>query len=443
MKTKILAGILFLFVFWIMPRTCCPAMPATEKTVLANGLTLIVFHDSTIPAVTLELLVNAGSWRDPHDKKGLANLTAKSLLLGSRNLSFDQVNARLDFLGAKLSAECTKDFARVGMQVLKKDLDSGLDLFTEVLIHPAFPAADVGREQDHIAGMLRALEDNPGDLANRAFERALFLNSPYASDVEGSESSLAGIAPADLLTFYGSFYRPNNSILVVGGDITPEEVKERIVPGLLRWQSAKVPETPFVPEFAREKTVFGIDKPTSQASVVIGNPGLERADKDHYVFLVLDQILGSGNLSSRLMVEIREKKGLAYAVQSVVLSRKQAGSFRIFLQTKNSTAKEAAELAVKEMERLGREPVSEDELQRAKRFLIGNFPLKYGGTQQDYAQFVAQIEFFGLGDDYPERYASLIDAVTPQDILHVAGTYLQPDRHVFVIVGNLKEARMQ
>lgn len=443
MNIRIFIGIMSLLVISFLPLARSLAMPPMERMALPNGPALVVFQDHSIPVVTFELLISAGSWRDPQDKKGLANLTVKSILLGTKNLSFDRINERLDFLGANLEAECKKDFATVGMQMLKKDLDDGLGLFLELVTSPSFPASDVAREKDNILGKLQAKEDDPLEVANRAFEKALFLSSPYAWNVEGDQETLAGITPDDLAKFYGSFFRPNNSILVIGGDITPEEVKARIVPKLQQWQAAEIPEMQFLREFASGMTTVKIDRPISQASVVIGNPGMYRADRDYYAFTVLNQILGSGNLSSRLMEEIRIKKGLAYAVESLVLARKHAGSFRILLQTKNESAREAIALAVAEMERLQREPVSEVELKRAKDFLIGNFPLKFSSRQEDYAKFLAQVEFYGLGADYPDKYASLINAVTAQDILRVAKQYLKPEGYVMVVVADLKKAGLQ
>ena len=174
---------------------------------------------------------------------------------------------------------------------------------------------------------------------------------------------------------------------------------------------------------------------------MIGCPAMDRASEDYYPFQVMNQILGSGDLSSRLMAEIRIKKGLAYAVESILAARKYAGSFRIVIQTRNESAKESTALARKELERLQSEPVSEGELQAAKKFLIGNFPLKYS-LQQDFAKFLAQIEFYGLGSDYPDRYASLINAVTQEDILRVAKKYLKPE-NVIVIVADLKKAQVK
>ncbi|MFZ2446223.1 MAG: pitrilysin family protein [Syntrophobacteraceae bacterium] len=440
---KICVGALVFLVLCVLTPSSCPALPRVERTVLANKLTVLVFEDHSIPAVTLELLVSAGSWRDPGTANGLANLTARSLLIGTRNLTFEQINERLDFIGATLDADCGKDSARFGMQMLKKDLDSGFGLFVDILTAPAFHKEDVEREKDNIVGKLRTEEDDPVEVASRAFEKALFLNSPYGPQSEGTEESLAGISLDALTRFYSDFYRPNNSILVVGGDITPAEVQERLVPKLLQWGAAEIPEMRYTEGFAEGPATVRIDRPVTQATIIIGSPAIDRADKDYYAFAVMNHILGSGDLSSRLMAQIRVKSGLAYSVQSYLLARKHAGALGILIQTKDATAKEAIALAVAELERLQREPVSEAELEGAKKFLIGNFPLRYSSTQQDFAKFLARSEFYGLGTDYPEKYPSLIQAVTAQDILGVAKKYLKPHNHVLTIVADLGKAQVK
>ena len=428
--------------FFGQPRPC-GALPPVERTVLQNGLTVLTFQDPSIPAVTLELLVEAGSWRDPKDQKGLANLTAKSVLLGTGSFSFEQINNRLDFLGASLDATCTKDFATYSMQMLKKDLDSGVGLFMDLVTNASFPESEVAKEKDNIIGKIRSIEEEPLEVALRAFDRALYLKSPYAGAIEGTEQSLAGIGADSMRAFYSAFYRPNNAVLVIGGDISAEEVKRRIVPRLLQWPSAEIPAMPFVVEFAKGPQAVKIDKPVSQACIVVGGPCVKRSDKDYYALSVMNNILGSGSLTSRLMVEIRIKMGLAYAVESLVLARKYAGAFQILIQTKNPSAKEAVSLAQKEMTRLRQEPVSEAELEGAKKFLIGNFPLRYSSTQQDYAKFLAQVEFYNLGSDYPEKYPSLIQAVTAQDILRVAREYLKPESSIMTVVADLEKAQMK
>ncbi|MEM5787605.1 MAG: pitrilysin family protein, partial [Syntrophobacteraceae bacterium] len=420
MMTKTRSILLFLLLsLLVLPLSECPAMPKVDRIVLENNLTLLVFEDHSIPAVTIHLLVKAGSWRDPGGAEGVANLTARSTLLGTRNLSFSRINDRLDYLGANLNAECGKDSSTIGMQVLKKELDSGFDLLLEVITGASFPEAEVAREKENVLGRIRSQEDQPIQIANKAFEKALFLNSPYARDLEGTVESLAGVGPEALAKFYDSFYRPNNAIMVIGGDITSDEVKSRLVPKLLGWKPAKIPELAYVSAFAQGTVTVMIDKPFSQATVVIGSPAFERSHKDYYALAVMNHILGSGGLNSRLMTEVRIKAGLAYAVESVLLARKHSGSFRILLQTQNSSAGEAIALVARELERMQQEPVSEAELELAKKFLIGNFPLRFSDTQGDYAKFLAQVEFYGLGTDYPEQYPSIINAITARDILRV------------------------
>jgi len=425
----------------LLTGACCLAMPKAETIELPNHLKVLVFEEHSIPAVSMELLVPAGSWLDPSDKKGLANLTAKSVLLGTRSFSFDEVNNRLDYIGAGLDADCSRDFVTIGMQVLKKNLELAVRLFADVVVHPTFPTADVDGQKDDTIGFLREKEDDPVEVANLAFDRALFLDTPYAGPVDGTEKSVAAMTTEELSKFYGSFYHPNNSVLVIGGDITPEEVKNLIVPKLSEWEASEVSEPVFRSEFAEGAVNVAIDKPVSQATIIIGCPAMDRASGDYYPFQVMNQILGSGDLSSRLMAEIRIKKGLAYGVESYVAARKFAGSFRVVIQTKNESSKESIALARKELERLRNEPVSEAELEAAKKFMIGNFPLKYA-SQMEYAKFLAQIEFYGLGSDYPDKYASLINAVSPDDILRVAKKYLQPE-NVMVIVADLKKAGME
>ena len=419
----------------------CLAMPKAERVELSNHLKLLVFEEHSVPIVTLELLVSAGSLRDPQDMRGLANLTANSILLGTRHFSFDEINNRLDFIGATLDADCSRDFAMIGMQVLKKDLDTGVGLFTDIVVNPTFPSADVDGQKDDIIGSLRTKEDDPLEVAMRAFDKALFLDNPYAGPVEGTEKSVAAIGPEDLSKFYASFYRPNNSVLVDRRGHNPSGSKDPDSSRIDWVGGGRGARTVFPKGIRRRSCKVLIDKPVSQATIIIGCPAMERASEDYYPFQVMNQILGSGDLSSRLMTEIRIKKGLAYGVESLLAARKYEGSFRVIIQTKDESAKESIALVQKELERLQIEPVSEAELQSAKKFLIGNFPLKYS-AQQDFAKFLAQIEFYGLGSDYPERYATLINAVTAEDILRVAKKYLKPE-NVLVIVADLKKAQIK
>ncbi len=180
----------------------------------------------------------------------------------------------------------------------------------------------------------------------------------------------------------------------------------------------------------------------TQSNIVIGNSGLSRENPDYYAALVMNYILGGGGLTSRLMDDIRIKKGLVYSVGSVFEGRKYPGPFQVYLQTKNPSTKDAIKGVMEDLERMRSGPVSEKELENAKKYLVGSFPQRFS-TQGRIASFFAQVEYFGLGLDYAGRYPSIINAITREDVQRVAKEYIRPDMAVTVIVADLKEAGLE
>ena len=185
-----------------------------------------------------------------------------------------------------------------------------------------------------------------------------------------------------------------------------------------------------------------IDRGITQANIILGHAGVSRDNPDYYALTVMNYILGGGGFSSRLVRKIRNKRGLAYSVASFFDPGKYPGSFQIVLQTKNSSAREAISLSLQEMERIRKELVSEKELEGAKKYLIGSFPMRLD-TQGKLANFLTQVEYYGLGPDYPEKYPSLIRSITREEVLRVAKKYLHPKNTILVVVANLKEAGME
>jgi zinc protease len=391
--------------------------------------------------VTIRLLTEAGSRRDPSGREGLAHLTARSLLLGTSKRKAVTVNEELDFMGASLFAGADRDYTGLSLRVLKKDLDKGFDLFMDVLTQPTFPEEEIRREMEKTLAAIHASEDQPDDVAERAFRKALFAAGPYGHPVEGTKESVQGMTRDDLIGFHRTFYRPNDSIVVVVGDVRPEEIKARLLPALTAWPKVDVPEMPSQSPLEKGPKQVKIDRPITQANILLGHGGVARGNPDYYTLTVMNYILGGGGLTSRLMEEIRNKRGLAYSVGSYFDPGKDPGSFQIYLQTKNGSAREAISLSLKEMEQIRKELISEQELEGAKKYLIGSFPMRFD-TQAKLSQFLSQMEFYGLGLDYPEKYPSLIRSITREEILRVARTYLHPDRTILVVVANLKEAGM-
>jgi len=441
-KLKYLIIFVFLMLCLGLPNGNLQAMPPVQRTVLPNQLVLLVCEEHSLPFVTFQLVIDSGSRKDPSGEEGLGHLTARGLLLGTSKRTVNAINEELDFMGASLNSSSSRDYAALSLRVLKKDLDKGFDLFMEVLTQPTFPEEEIQREVEKTLASIRSAEDQPEVVAEKEFQKTLFLKSPYAHPVEGTKESVSRLTREAVLRFYRTYYHPNNSILTIVGDLTTNEVKTKLLPHLEKWQMAKIPEVPFIPTFAKEQKTVKINRTITQANIILGHSGVSRENPDFYALTVMNYILGGGGFASRLVEQIRNKRGLAYSVGSFFDPGKYPGSFQIVLQTKNSSAREAISLSLQQIELIQKEPVSEKELEGAKKYLIGSFPMRFD-TQGKLANFLTQVEYYGLGLGYPEKYPSLINSVTREEVLRVARKYLQPENHILVIVANLKEAGME
>jgi len=414
------------------------AMPPVKKTVLSNGLILLHSEDHSLPFVTLQLLVDGGSDRDLSGKEGLSYLTAKGILLGTSGHSASALSEELDFLGASLDSFAGRDYTILSLRVLAANLDKGLALFMETLAKPTFPVKELKREEDKTLALIQSHKEQPGKVAEEAFLKTLFLSGPYRHQTMGTEDSVSRLTRDDVLAFYETYYRPNNCVLAVVGDITAEELKSKLIPLVETLPVGDIPKIPVETVFSSRRDTVRIDRKITQANIVVGNPGITRDNPDFYASTVMNYILGGGGFASRLLEEVRNKRGLAYSVASFFDTGKYPGSFQVVLQTKNLSAREAICLVLQQMKQIRGELVSDEELEEAKKYLVGSFPLRID-TQSKLANVLLQDEFYGLGLDYPDRYPLLIRSVTRDDILRVAKTYLHPETCVLIIVGDLKE----
>jgi len=422
---------------------CLLAPPATanmvpQRSVLGNGMILLTSEQKALPMVSIELLIDAGSRHDMPKQEGLANLTARLLTYGTQRRTALQISDTLDFIGAGLSAGCGEDLATVSMTVLKKDLATGLELLAEVLTLSTFPQEEIDRQKQSIVASIKAREENPGDIAQRRFAAALYPQSPYGRPVEGSEASVKGLEQQSLRTFYDRYYRPNRTILSVVGDISHQEIARALNEAFRSWPKGEPATAPVAPSKIGTAETLRVNKELTQANIILGHEGVGRENPDYYAIQVMNYILGGGGFSSRTLDSIRNERGLAYSVYSYFSAEKGHGTFELVMQTKNETALEAIRIAKAEIRRMREELVTEEELSDAKDYLIGSFPLRFD-TNRKVANFLAQVEYFQLGLDYPERYADFIKKVTREDVQHVAQKYLKPDTLITVIVANQKK----
>ena len=413
-----------------------PAVAAMvpKRAVLNNGLILLSSQQPALPMISIELLIDAGSRHEPDEQAGLANLTARLLTQGTQKRTATQISEALDFMGASLSTSASEDVASVSMTLLKKDLASGLELLADILSRANFPPPEIDRQKQAVIASIRARQEDPGAVAATAFAAALFPKSPYGRHVEGTEASVKALSQKSVREFFSNYYRPNRAIVAVVGDVAEPEIARALNDALRGWSKGAPATKPVAPVEIGKPQTIRIPKDLTQANIVLGHNGLTRGNPDYYAVQVMNYILGGGGFSSRAMDSIRNERGLAYSVYSYFAAEKSHGSFQFVMQTKNDTAAEAIRLGTEEMRRMREQPVSEQELSDAKDYLIGSFPLRFD-TNRKVASFLAQVEYYELGLDYPERYAELIRRVSRDDITRVAKQYLRPEQLITVIVG--------
>jgi zinc protease len=424
--------------------TAAFAAPASaleiKRSMLANGAVLLVSEQHQLPMVTMTIAFDAGARRDPPGKAGLASLSASSLTLGTKNLSATQFNQKVDFMGSSVSIGAGADYAQASFTSLKKYQDATLSLLAAALTEPALSDAEITRKRDERVAAIKAQEEQPDYVAGVAFQKALYGNTPYGHPSAGTAESVAKLTPQDVRDFYHAHYKIGSAVIAVVGDVKADEVKAKLEKAFDALKGTVPPQAvPPAPTVAPGIHPTLVDRSVVQATIIMGSGGVARSNPDYYRLQVMNYILGGGGFASRLMKIVRSKKGLAYGISSGFDAGKFAGSFAVNTQTKNKSTNEALQLIVEQLRDIQEHPVSDAELTSAKKYLIGSFPLKLD-RQSSIASFILQIQLYGLGLDYVDRYPKLIQAVTKDDILRVARKYLHPDALILVAVANQAQA---
>jgi zinc protease len=417
-----------------------------KRLFLPKGLKVLLVERHDLPIVAVNLLIKAGSKEEPSDRAGLASLTAQMLSHGTPSMNAEEISEEFEFVGASFSAETEYDYTLLSLYTLKKDIKNTFNLFIDMVKSPTFPIEEFNKKKAILISSLQKRNEEPGYVAIKTLRKELFKDHPYGRLVDGTPETIEKITMDDLKDFHNRFYRPERSILVVVGDINEKELKA-LLKGLEDW-TQKFSATEKTPPFTHSPKNFSncyfrhllqpiiIDRELTQANILFGLPGISRKDPDYYTASVLNYILGGGGFSSRLVQKIRDEMGLAYDISSYFTVNEEPGLFVIELQTKNEQAKTAIEVIKKEIERLLRDGVTDEELEDAKAYLTGSL-LRRLDTTKKIADFLTLAEFFELGDDYIKKYPELIRSVTKDDIIKTARRLLKAEG-LIVIVGKKK-----
>jgi len=411
-----------------------------KRMKLSSGATLLVSEQHQLPMVTIAIAFDAGLRRDPVGKEGLAELTANSLAQGTKDRTVEQFNEKIDFMGSSISVEDGRDLAEAGLTSLTRYLDDTLGLLAAMLQNPGLRDADIIRKRDEQVAGIKASEEQPGYVTNVRFTKLLYGDTPYGHPGAGSAESVGKLTPDDVRNFYHQYYKLGNAIISVAGDVKADQIRaaiEKQLAGLAGSVPAQTP--PPAPEVARGLHLTIVNRDVAQATLMLGFGGIARSDPDYYRCQVMNYIFGGGGFASRLTKVVRSKGGLAYSIGSGFEAGLFPGSFIVELQTKNKSANEAIRLVIEQMREIREHPVSDAELESAKKFLVGSFPLKLD-HQGAVASFMLQVEFYGLGLDYADRYPKLIESVSKEDVQRMANQFLHPDAALVVAAANQAEA---
>jgi predicted Zn-dependent peptidase len=410
-----------------------------EKIVLKNGLTVLLLEKPGVPMVSLAALVKAGSVTDPAGEEGLSSVTAGLLRKGTTKRSAQQFAADLDFMGAELGADSGPDYTSIAGEFLSKDLDHGLELFSDAMLHPAFIQSEVDKMLTQDIDGIKGAKDEAQSVALNYYYGYLFGKHPYARPDSGDELSLARIKRDAIIRFYEANYTPGNTILAVAGEFNPAQMRAKIDQFFGNWQGKTSPSTAMTPPVpVKGKKLLLVDKPDStQTFFVFGNIGTAETDPDRVAIRVVNTIFG-GRFTSELNEALRVESGLTYGAQAFFDSRQQPGAFAIYSFTKNATTAQAIDLALQVLGKLHKEGVTPEQLASAKAYIKGQFPPSIE-TSGQLAERIARNEFYGLGDDEINQMEARIDAVTPAIAKEVIAKHFPEENLVFMLIGKASE----
>jgi zinc protease len=414
------------------------SLPAIEKTKLSNGLEVWMVEQKELPIVAMNLVLKSGQGNEPDDKTGLANMTASLLDDGTKTRSAVDITNQLQAIGVNgINAGSGWDSTNVSVQTLTKNLDKALELYSDVIMNPVFPATEIESLRGRQLVGLRQLKANPNAVGNIVYNKVLYGDHPYGRD--NNEASIKAITRDDIVKFYESTYRPNNGVLIVVGDFNKAALKGKLEGAFAGWKPGAVAnrEIPAAKPF--DKTgIYIVDRPNSAQSVVsIGQIGIDRSNPDYFPVVVMNSILGGG-ITSRISMNLREDKGYTYGANSGFVYRRGAGPFRAGGDIQTAVTKEAVVEFMKELNGIrGSIPVTDKELDYNKQSLIRRYPAGFE-TVGAISNQLSNLVVYGLPDTYFNDYISKVNAVTLDDVNRVAKQYLDPSKMAIVIVGDRK-----
>lgn len=417
-------------------------LPKAEEATLSNGLRVILLESHRVPTFTMQMVVMSGGLSDPANQHGLAAFTASLLREGTQTRSSRDIAEQVDTLGATLGANSSiSSFTSViTTSGLVENFDPTLAIFTDVIRNPKFPQDEVEKYKQRQLQQMVFLHSNPQFLAQERFQRAIYGNHP-AGMILPSMEFIKSVTPADLAKFHATYYRPNNAMLTIVGDVKLSEIVPKLEKAFGDWQKGDVPQTniPAATEPSAMRIQL-IDRPGSVQTVLqLGNLGIERNSPDYFAVLVMNRILGGGP-AARLFMNLREKNSYTYGAYSNFTGSKYRGIVMSSSEVRTAVTEGAMHEFMYELKRIRDEKVSPLELENAKRALVGSFALSLEQPNELLQNIVTQ-KLYGLLADYWDTYPQMVSNITADDVQRAAQKYINLSNLQIVAVGDASKAR--
>ncbi|MDH5599801.1 MAG: insulinase family protein [Gammaproteobacteria bacterium] len=405
----------------------------------SNGVRVLYVYAPELPMVDVQVVFDAGSVRDGN-KPGIAKLTGGMLShgarLGNKNLSVDDISERFESIGAHFSSGSSKDNASISLRTLndEKWFNKAVATMYAVINAPTFDKTELERVRKQLLISFEGRKQSPSTIANETFNKGLYKNHPYAMPGIGTVKSVKQLSRKDLIRFYKKYYVASNALVTIVGDLNrkkAESLAEKIVGKLPAGKKAK--PLPVVEDLKSASSVHH-EFPSTQTHIMIGQPGIHRKDKDYFTLYVANHILGGSGFGSRIMQEIREKRGLAYSSYSYFAPMLKRGPFVIGMQTSNGQTAEALNVLKETLTNYVDKGPTEKELLHAKKNITGGFPLRID-SNKDISGYLGMIGFYNLPLSYLKDFNQRIEAVTLAEIKETLKRRIVPDKMFTVTVG--------
>lgn len=412
------------------------SVPAIEKFTLPNGLPVYLMEKHQVPIVQINLLVRAGIAMDPAGKSGLASMTASMMMEGAGKRDALALADDIDYLGARITSTAGQHTMAVRLHTPVARLDPALALFADIVLRPTFPTAELARKKTERLTSLLQWRDEARTLSSVALNQMLYGEQhPYGIPSIGNESTLRTMTRDDCAQFHEIWFRPNYAALIVVGDVTLKEMRQKLSSAFGSWKGGKgtARTLPSIKQVTGREIVL-VDKPGApQTEIRIGRIGVPRTTPDYYALVVMNTVLG-GAFSSRLNINLREEHGYTYGAYSAFDFRPLPGPFLAASAVQTAVTDKALVEFMNELRGI-REPIGEEEVARARNYVALTYPADF----QTVAQIAGQIEemvIYQLPDSYFNSYIRNILSVTKEDVLRVARQTIDPDNIVVVLVGD-------